>query len=157
LADRNAAHAGKGKTDLMKKLLLACCVALVAWFAWQGAGPGGGGPARAVRPATGEQVATSTRQGQVEGTGMVSRILSDDDNGSRHQRFILRLPSGQTLLVAHNIDLAPRIDDLDVGDTVAYSGEYEWNPQGGVVHWTHRDPAGRHVAGWLKHDGRVYQ
>jgi hypothetical protein len=51
----------------------------------------------------------------------------------------------------------PRIDGLREGDAVEYSGEYEWNPRGGVVHWTHRDPSGRHVAGWLKHDGRVFQ
>jgi hypothetical protein len=25
------------------------------------------------------------------------------------------------------------------------------------LHWTHHDPAGRHVAGWLKHGDRVYQ
>ena len=46
---------------------------------------------------------------QVEGGGEVIRILSDDVDGDRHQRFILRLGSGQTLLVAHNIDLAPRV------------------------------------------------
>ena len=94
---------------------------------------------------------------QIQGSGVVSRILPDDNDGSRHQRFILRLRSGQTLLVAHNIDLAPRIDGLEEGDTVEYSGQYEWNPKGGVVHWTHRDPAGQHVAGWLKHEGRVFQ
>jgi Protein of unknown function (DUF3465). len=42
---------------------------------------------------------------QVQGAGIVSRLLSDDNEGSRHQRFILELPSGHTLLVAHNIDL----------------------------------------------------
>ncbi|MGN2254167.1 DUF3465 domain-containing protein [Frateuria sp. GZRe12] len=94
---------------------------------------------------------------QVHGSGVVTRILPDDEEGSRHQRFILRLPSGQTLLVAHNIDLAPRVTDLDVGDTVEYYGEYQANPKGGVVHWTHRDPSGRHVAGWLRHAGQTFQ
>lgn len=94
---------------------------------------------------------------QVEGEGVVVKVLADDREGSRHQRFILRLASGQTLLVAHNIDLAPRIPLLREGDRVAFYGEYEWNPQGGVVHWTHRDPAGRHVAGWLRLDGALYQ
>lgn len=94
---------------------------------------------------------------QAEGEGIVIKILPDDDEGSRHQRFILRLPSGQTVLVAHNIDLAPRISSLKKGEAIAFYGQYEWNAKGGVVHWTHRDPQGRHVAGWLKHKGQIYQ
>ncbi|SDH03478.1 Protein of unknown function [Pseudomonas benzenivorans] len=94
---------------------------------------------------------------QVEGVGIVVKVLADDRDGSRHQRFILRLANGQTLLVAHNIDLAPRIHELKAGDDLGFYGEYEWNAQGGVIHWTHHDPGGRHVAGWLKHGGRIYQ
>ena len=44
-----------------------------------------------------------------------------------------------------------------VGDTVSFFGEYEWNSKGGVIHWTHHDPARQHVAGWLKHEGRTYE
>ena len=94
---------------------------------------------------------------QVGGSGVVVHILPDDNRGSRHQKFIIKLASGQKLLIAHNIDLADRIDNLRQGDTVAFYGEYEWNPRGGVVHWTHRDPGGRHEGGWLKHEGLVYQ
>lgn len=94
---------------------------------------------------------------QVQGAGVVTKILSDDHEGSRHQRFIVRLRTGQTLLVAHNIDLAPRINSLKTGDTIEFYGEYEWNSKGGVIHWTHHDPVGRHIGGWLKHDGKTYQ
>jgi hypothetical protein len=94
---------------------------------------------------------------QLQGQGTVIKVLPDDSNGSRHQRFILKLRSGQTLLIAHNIDLAPRIGSLQEGDTVSFNGEYEWNSKGGVIHWTHLDPAGRHAAGWVRHDGRIYQ
>ena len=94
---------------------------------------------------------------QVEGSGTVTRVLSDDNEGSRHQRFILELSSGRTLLIAHNIDLAPRIPSLEAGDPVEFCGEYEWNSKGGVLHWTHHDPQGRRPAGWLKHSGRIYQ
>ena len=88
---------------------------------------------------------------------MVTRILSDDLEGSRHQRFILKLETGQTLLIAHNIDIAPRIKTLKVDDDVGFFGVYEWNSKGGTIHWTHHDPDGRHVPGWLKHNGKVYQ
>jgi hypothetical protein len=94
---------------------------------------------------------------QMSGIGVVRRVLPDDNDGSRHQRFILELAEGQTVLVAHNIDLAPRLTSLDPGDTVAFYGEYESNAQGGVIHWTHHDPARRHVDGWLKHEGRTVQ
>jgi hypothetical protein len=94
---------------------------------------------------------------QVQGEGVVTRMLKDDLEGSRHQRFLLTLGSGQTVLISHNIDLAPRIEGLGTGDSVQFFGEYEWNSKGGVIHWTHRDPGGRHVAGWLKHQGRTYQ
>jgi len=94
---------------------------------------------------------------QVEGQGEVVRVLPDDTDGDRHQRFVIRLDSGQTLLVAHNIDLAPRVAGLFQGDRVQFRGEYEWNSEGGVLHWTHLDPAGRHDAGWIKHEGRTYQ
>jgi hypothetical protein len=45
---------------------------------------------------------------QVGGSGVVAKVLPDDNKGSRHQRFILRLSTGHTILIAHNIDLAPK-------------------------------------------------
>ena len=94
---------------------------------------------------------------QVLGEGVVVRVLTDDNDGSRHQRFILELSSGKTVLVAHNIDLAPRIGSIRKGDTVQFYGQFEENDRGGVIHWTHHDPQGYHVDGWLKHEGRTYQ
>ena len=94
---------------------------------------------------------------QVHDIGIVTGILPDDKEGIPHQRFIVRLASGQTVLITHNIDLAPRVTNLAVGDSVEFSGEYEWNPKGGVVHWTHRDPEGYHETGWLKYNGRTFK
>jgi Protein of unknown function (DUF3465) len=143
----------------MKKLLLIGLVLAGAWFAWTETERSG------TPPSTTEQAAGPSRDTfaapqsgeQVRGSGTVVRILSDDNDGSRHQRFILEVAGGRTLLVAHNIDLAPRVTGLKTGDTVEFYGEYEWNDKGGVIHWTHHDPNGQHVGGWLRHGGRTYQ
>lgn len=93
----------------------------------------------------------------VESQGRVERLLPDDNQGSRHQRFILTVAPDHTVLVSHNIDLAPRLEALEAGDTVRLRGEYEWNERGGVIHWTHRDPGGRHEGGFIEHEGRRYR
>lgn len=94
---------------------------------------------------------------QVRLEGTVDRVLTDDEHGGRHQRFVLRLINDQTVLVAHNIDLAPRVPGIQRGEAVEVYGEYEYNPLGGVVHWTHRDPANRHPHGWIRYRGKTYQ
>lgn len=92
----------------------------------------------------------------VDASGVVTRLLADDNAGSRHQRFIIQVASDLTVLIVHNIDLAPRVP-LQVGDSVAVRGDYVWNEQGGLIHWTHHDPDGRHVPGWIEVRGRRYQ
>ncbi len=89
--------------------------------------------------------------------GEVERILADDRDGSAHQRFILRTSGRHTVLVAHNIDLAPRLVGLAVGERLILRGQYEWNSQGGVIHWTHHDPDGSHPGGYIERQGRRYQ
>ncbi|BBO68426.1 hypothetical protein DSCA_23560 [Desulfosarcina alkanivorans] len=144
----------------MKKYLFLAVIALLLYGYLQDRGiglPGFSSPARDGDSAL--QQAYDNRQSdlQVQGEGVVVKVLPDDLKGARHQRFILRLGSGQTILIAHNIDLAPRIPRLNEGDTVAFYGEYEWNAKGGVIHWTHHDPGGRHAGGWLRHDGTTYE
>ena len=93
---------------------------------------------------------------EVEAGGRVLRVLSDDREGSPHERFLVRVEGGTSVLVAHNLDLAPRVP-VAPGDSIELRGEYEWNPKGGVIHWTHRDPSGRHAAGWIRNRDRLYQ
>jgi hypothetical protein len=93
----------------------------------------------------------------VEGRGTVVRLLPDDTAGSRHQRFIVRLDSGTTVLIAHAVDVAGRVSPLEVGDELSFRGEYVWNPKGGIVHWTHHDPEGRHTPGWIRCGDRTFE
>lgn len=93
---------------------------------------------------------------QVDGQGLVVKLLPDDNKGAQHQKFLVKINEKQTLLFAHNIDLASRIP-LQVGDEVTFSGEYVYNPKGGIVHWTHLDPQGHHPAGWVMLHDKKYQ
>ena len=89
--------------------------------------------------------------------GTVIRKLPDDTFGIRHQKFVVRLDSGQTLLIAHNIDLVPRVSHLRTNNTVTIYGEYIWNIEGGIVHETHHHPDGSKGGGWIRHKGVTYQ
>ncbi|NLW30440.1 MAG: DUF3465 domain-containing protein [Fibrobacter sp.] len=89
--------------------------------------------------------------------GNVTKILSDDTDGDKHQRFIIRISNNHTLLIVHNIDIAPRIENLKVNDVVYVHGEYVWNDQGGLVHWTHHDPDEIHENGWIVINDKKYQ
>ena len=134
------------------RIAVIVIVAVVIWWGKQTPDtPTGTRPGRDAPPIEG------WRPGSwVEVSGRVQRSIRDDDRPPRHQRFILELPSGATLLVAHNIDLAPRVP-LRVGDAIQVRGEYETNPKGGVIHWTHRDPGGRRPGGWVRHEGKQYR
>ncbi|MEZ4650711.1 MAG: DUF3465 domain-containing protein [Candidatus Eisenbacteria bacterium] len=85
----------------------------------------------------------------------VTRLLADDRDGDRHQKFIIELPGGHTLLVAHNIDLAERVP-AKVGDVLRIRGEYEYNDRGGVLHWTHKAGSRNHPDGWIEFKGNRY-
>jgi hypothetical protein len=112
-------------------------------------------PVRAAGAA--KQAFTARDSGRMlEVSGTVERILPDDRDGSPHQRFIIRTDDGISLLIAHNLDLAPRLDGLREGEGIRARGEYEWNEKGGLMHWTHPDPAGRHPPGFIEWRGRRY-
>ena len=153
-----------GPKRIAKKLYAFIAIVIAAYFAWDNADFENTrtAPTDSGVQVSGDQILAKafrdhTNDLQVQGSGRVTRVLSDDNEGSRHQRFILRLGSGQNILVAHNIDLAPKIQSLKKGDHLEFYGEYEWNSKGGVIHWTHHDPQARHVDGWLKHKGKIYK
>lgn len=144
----------KDKAPILLLLLAAL------WFWFGGAPETGNDISRSTLPgAASVQQAFAGNQSniQVHGWGAVTRVLPPDNDGRPHQRFILELDDGHTVLIAHNLTLVDEVPNLQQDDQVEFFGEYEWNTRGGVVHWTHEDPAGRHVDGWLKYRGRRYQ
>ena len=145
-------------------VVVAALLALAGWWSQDGAAPrprsderGGGAPVATSSDALLRAIEQRRSNVLVEGSGEVVKVLRDDRDGSRHQRFIVGVAPGRTVLVAHNIDLADRVAGLRAGDRVSFAGEFEWNDRGGVVHWTHHDPAGRRRGGWIEHEGVRYE
>lgn len=80
--------------------------------------------------------------------GRVVKRLRPDTVGARHQKFVIKLADGQSLLIIHNIDDAPQVP-FRLGDELEVRGRYVWNEQGGEMHWTHHDPQGKVMGGYI--------
>ena len=94
---------------------------------------------------------------QVQGVGIVVKVLKDDTKGLKHQKFLLKVSGNITILIVHNLDLASRVEDIHEGDVIRFKDEYIYKPKGGTVYWTYKDPLGNHQAGWLKHNGKTHE
>jgi hypothetical protein len=103
-----------------------------------------------------EAQAEHARKHEVTVTAPVSKLLPDDTEGIPHERFLIRLSNGSTVLVAHDTARAPRVP-VQAGDTITIHGEYIWNEKGGVLHWTHHSDTPYHPGGWIELNGRHYE
>ena len=83
----------------------------------------------------------------------VWRTLSDSVGQYYHQRFILRCPSGQTVLIENDVSIGRRVP-VHPGDMVTVHGQYIWNALGGLVHYTHHGAGAQ--SGWIALRGTVY-
>jgi len=157
------------KRSRLYTVLLLALTAGVAWYEWEHRDalglhePATVATAPAKAPDDNQRLraiaAAHRSDEQVEITGCVARLLPDDTEGDRHQRFLLAVQDAAlVVLVAHNVDVGERVP-VEVGDELRLSGEYEWNDEGGVLHWTHRNPARnpRHPSGWIERAGRRYE
>jgi hypothetical protein len=100
--------------------------------------------------------AQQMRKVEVTISGPVFKMLPDDTKGLPHERWLMQLSNGSTVLIAHDTKLAPRVP-INNGDMVRIHGEYIWNDKGGVIHWTHHAPNGRHEPGWVEFNGQKYE
>jgi Protein of unknown function (DUF3465) len=96
---------------------------------------------------------------EVVADGTVTRVFGvQSGRVSPHEGFLMRLASGCNLIVRveANTDFTGAFP-LARGDRLNVKGEYEYYPLGGVIHWTHRDPRGRHEGGYIAVGGHVYE
>jgi hypothetical protein len=106
-----------------------------------------------------EVIADQTNQlSKVEVTvvARVKKLLPDDTRGLEHQKFLLILSNGTTILVAHDLHYAPRVP-IQPGDLLKIHGEYIFNRLGGLIHWTHHSDTFRHESGWIEFNGKIYE
>ena len=94
---------------------------------------------------------------EVTADGTVVRLLADRTSSTgTHEQFIVKLSTGDiTVEVEHNISIAARVP-VALGDHVIVHGEYIWNAQGGLIHFTHHDPKGTHEGGYIQDNGKTY-
>jgi Protein of unknown function (DUF3465) len=95
---------------------------------------------------------------EVVAGGTVTRVLGTKPGvSSAHEGFLMRLNSNcdVTIRVEANVDFTGQFP-LQTGDAVVVKGEYEYYARGGVIHWTHRDPRGRHEGGYIQTGGKTY-
>jgi hypothetical protein len=96
---------------------------------------------------------------EVVADGTVTRLLGIHPGVvSPHEGFLMRLRTGCDTIVRVevNTDLAGTFP-VARGDAVTVKGEYEYYPIGGVIHWTHHDPRGRHEGGFIEIGGKTYE
>lgn len=96
---------------------------------------------------------------EVVADGRVTAVLGvAQGRVSPHEGFLMHVGSGCDVVVRveANTDFTGEFS-LARGEPVVVKGEYEYYPRGGVIHWTHRDPRGRHEGGYIEIGGRRYQ
>jgi hypothetical protein len=92
----------------------------------------------------------------VEGDGMVvTKVLPEDNDGLRHQKWMVRLSNGASLQAVYNSDMCPHVP-IREGDVVAMGGMFLWTNQGPMIHWLHHDPRGHRPDGYVKVNGKFY-
>jgi len=120
----------------------------------------GGGAAEQPNNAQICSLYASGRSGvEVIGQGTVLAVIGTHAGPSgEHEGFLVKLERQCDLLlrIEANVGITGSIP-LHEGETVTVKGQFEDDPTGGMIHWTHHDPAGRHVAGYVIAGGKIYQ
>jgi hypothetical protein len=92
-----------------------------------------------------------------EGT-VVALMGTSSGRSGDHEGFLLKLNKQCDLLlrIEVNTSITGPVP-LRPGESVEIKGEYDTDSTGGVIHWTHHDPEGRHVNGYLIAAGKTYR
>ena len=91
---------------------------------------------------------------EVIASGQVARLLGSYTSATgTHEGF--ELHSGALTLRVENNTTITGVIPLSKGEAVSLQGQYECND--GVIHWTHHDPRGHHIGGFIEAGGKIYR
>lgn len=133
-------------------LIAVAAAAAALYFVWQSR------PGYTIEP--GFQVVQEAYQYRqtgmmVEVTGSVVRLLRPAPEEPDVQKFIIRLPNGQSIVVVHHAAPDNRVP-VNVNDTVLVRGQYVWTETGGTIRNTSRDLSTQRRHGWIEFAGERY-
>jgi len=98
------------------------------------------------------------RSVEVRERGVVTRVLGQHQSTSgTHEGFLFAIPmrgARTQLRVEDNADITGPVP-LHRGEPIEVQGQLECNDL--VIHWTHHDPRGHHIAGYIAVNGHIYQ
>lgn len=84
----------------------------------------------------------------------VTRVLGERYSSSgEHEGFLIAV-NDRVFKVEDNAGITGPIP-LRRGDAVSLLGQFECDDN--VIHWTHHDPRGRHITGYIEVNGQRYQ
>ncbi len=86
-------------------------------------------------------------------TASVDRLLPDSTSLHTEQRFIVRCGNGQTVLIDNDVGVGQRVPVV-VGVAITLRGQFIWNDEGGLVHYTHH--GGPNNGGWILFRNHLY-
>ncbi|MGI8847132.1 MAG: DUF3465 domain-containing protein [Candidatus Dormibacteria bacterium] len=94
---------------------------------------------------------------EVSVQGTVTHLQADSTSSvdGPHQRFNIDVGHGLTCQVIHNLSLAPRVP-VQTGNTVTVKGQFEPDPAGCVIHYTHHTTSSHHESGYIELNGQTY-
>lgn len=91
---------------------------------------------------------------EVVASGKVAQLLGTFSSPTgQHEGFTIHSKS-MTIRIEDNVSITGPIP-LTKGEPVTLQGVYECND--GVIHWTHHDPRGRHMGGYIQAGGKIYR
>jgi hypothetical protein len=88
-------------------------------------------------------------------SGVIQRRLNDTYGRFQHQRFILGCAKGLHVLVVNDVSVGQRVP-IVARSRITVRGQYVWDSQGGLVHFTHHADGGE-TSGWILFGSHIYQ